>query len=113
MAYMNTDVPELGGFDTGLVLENLGLIFSRQEPWLEASVAQLSELANAIVKDAAHDPDVLYSILLSLQGYAGEETHSEEHPDLPYVRGMEKSLGLYQRLLLYHFLYLKLYQSQK
>ena len=67
MPYMNTDVPELGGYDTGTVLENLGLIFSRQEPWLEATVAQLSELADAILSDAAFDTDTLYSILLIFQ----------------------------------------------
>lgn len=108
MSYMNTDIPELGGFDTGIVLENLGVIFGRQEPWLEASVTQLSELADAILKDASQDPDTLYSILLSLQGYANEGFGNASRPDLPYVRGMEKSLGVYQRLLLYHFLYLKL-----
>lgn len=108
MPYVNTNVPELGGYDTGTVLENLGVIFSRQEPWLEATVAQLSELADAILSDAAYDPDTLYSILLSLQGYATEETPGPTHPDSPYLKGMEKSLGVYQRLLLYHFLHRKL-----
>ncbi len=107
MPYMNTDVPELGGFDTGLVLENLELIFGRQEPWLEATVVQLSELADAILRDAGNDPDTLYSILLSLQGYASEEMGATRNPDSPYVRGMEQSLGIYQHLLLYHFLCLK------
>lgn len=104
---MNINVPELGGFDTGLVLENLGLIFDRQEPWLEAAVAQLSELSDTILKDAAYDPDTLYSILLSLQGYAAEDAPAH-HSSSAYVKNMEKCLGVYQRLLLYHFLFLKL-----
>ena len=106
MAYMNTDIPELGGFDTGLVLENLALILRRQAPWLEASITQLWELAHAILQDASGDTDTLQSILLSLQGHADQEP-SPDHPDAPYLYGMEKSLGIYQKLLLYHFLHLK------
>ena len=104
---MNTNIPELGGFDTGLVLDNLAVIFGRQEPWLTATIAQISELADAILKDAENDPDTLYSILLSLLGYMGEDFPHSHHSDGQHIYGMEKCLGVYQKLLLYHFLFQK------
>ncbi len=108
MPYMNTNIPELGGFDTGVVLENLSTLFARQEPWLEAGIVQLSELADAIIRDAEQDPDTLYSILLSMQGYATEDLPSSALSYDGHLRNMERGLGVYQKLLLYHFLYLKL-----
>ena len=104
---MNTNIPELRGFDTGLVLDNLAVIFGRQEPWLTATIAQISELADAIIHDAEHDPDTMYSILLSLLGQMGEDFPLAHHSDGQHISGMEKCLGVYQKLLLYHFLFQK------
>ena len=43
MSYLNTDVPELKGFDTGTVLGNIELLEGRLEGMLEATVAEIAE----------------------------------------------------------------------
>ncbi len=114
MSYLNTDVPELKGYDTGTVLGNIELLESRLEVTLEAALCELSELAEAILRDASKDPDTVFSILLSLRGQQGEEeTPPLRNPDLlhqsrPPLRGMTKHLGLYERLFLYHLILKKL-----
>ena len=114
MSYLNTDVPELKGYDTGTVLSNVELLESRLESTLEAALCQLSELADAILRDAASDHDTVCSILLSLRGQQGEEENPPlRSPDLlrqnlAPLRGMTKHLGLYERLFLYRLILKKL-----
>ncbi|MBO5042928.1 MAG: hypothetical protein J6D87_08180 [Clostridia bacterium] len=114
MSYLNTDVPELKGYDTGTVLGNIELLEARTETAMEAVLCELSELAEAIIRDASGDPDTVFSILLSLRGQQGEE---EDPPlrnanllyqSLPPLRGMTKHLGLHERLFLYHLILKKL-----
>ena len=76
MSYLNTDVPELKGYDTGTVLGNLELQEGRLERMLEGTVGELSELSEAILRDASEDPDTVFSILLSLRGPSGEEENN-------------------------------------
>ena len=52
MLYLNTDIPELKGFDTGICLSNLDVLDRRQDAISESLLAVLSELADAIVRDA-------------------------------------------------------------
>ena len=107
MSYLNTDVPELKGFDTGTVLGNVALLEERLEGLLEGSVAEISELAEAILQDASGDTDTIFSILLSLRGQPGEEEISplkSRHlltQNIPLIKKMTHHLGLYERLLLY------------
>ena len=67
MPFLNTDIPELSGFDTGLCLSNLDILGLRQNRVSESVLAILSELADALIHDAGGDPDTVDSILLSLQ----------------------------------------------
>lgn len=107
MSYLNTDVPELKGFDTGTVLGNIELLEGRLESMLEATVAEISELAEAILQDASGDTDTVFSILLSLRGQPGEAEVSPlkaRHllsQNVPVLEKMTRHLGLYERLLLY------------
>lgn len=104
MPYLNTDIPELKGFDTGLCLSNLELLEIRRDKVSESMLAILSELCSAILQDAEDDPDTVDSILLSLQG-----SPDDEGPLLPHVAAvnrewltlMEVHAGLYARLFLY------------
>lgn len=110
MPFLNTDIPELKGFDTGLCLSNLDILAVRQDRVSESVLAVLSELADAILHDAEGDPDTVDSILLSLQGIAeeGEEVEST-HPVFAAVAPVNREAlarmsarsGLYARLLLY------------
>ena len=114
MSYLNTDVPELKGYDTGTVLGNIELLEARMETAMEAALCELSELAEAIIRDASGDPDTVFSILLSLRGQQSEEENPPLrntnllYQSLPPLRGMTKHFGLYERLFLYHLILKKL-----
>lgn len=110
MPFLNTDIPELKGFDTGLCLSNLDILAVRQDRVSESVLAVLAELADAILHDAEGDPDTVDSILLSLQGIAEEEEEvAATHPVFAAVAPVNREAlarmsarsGLYARLLLY------------
>ena len=111
MPFLNTDIPELKGFDTGLCLSNLDVLAMRQDRVSESVLAILSELADAIIRDAAGDPDTVESILLSLQSIPDGEGDGGEipHPALERIAPVNREAvarmsahsGLYARLLLY------------
>lgn len=110
MPFLNTDIPELKGFDTGLCLSNLDILAVRQDRVSESVLAVLAELADAILHDAEGDPDTVDSILLSLQGIAEEgEEVAATHPVFAAVAPVNREAlarmsarsGLYARLLLY------------
>lgn len=67
MSFLPTDIPDLRGYDSGVVLSNLSRLRTREERLGEQILAQLWELAGAVMQDAAGDPDTLTSILLALQ----------------------------------------------
>lgn len=109
MPYLNTDVPELNGFDTGICLSNLAILEERQSRLIESLLAELSELADAILTDSGGDPDTLDSILLSLLWRAEEgETPPLPTSVLPVNREamgrMTPLSGLHTRLTLYAML---------
>lgn len=111
MPFLNTDIPELKGFDTGLCLSNLEVLGARQDRVSESVLAILSELADAILHDAAGDPDTVDSILLSLQSIPDGEGEGDtvHHPLTERVAPVNREAvshisarsGLYARLLLY------------
>ena len=83
MSFLHTDIPDLRGYDTGLVLSNLAYLGRRHTDIGEATLAELWELAAAIRLDAGGDQDTEDSILLSLQDQPQEETTLEAVPTLP------------------------------
>lgn len=111
MPFLNTDIPELTGFDTGLCLSNLEVLGSRQDRVSESMLAILSELADAIIHDAGGDPDTVDSILLSLQSIPDGESEDDKVPHLMLeniapvnreaIARITARSGLYARLLLY------------
>ena len=114
MAFLNTDIPELSGFDTGLCLSNLDVLILRQNRIHESFLAILSELADALIHDAGDDPETVDSILLSLQSPPDSETDGDPAADrilsaaAPVNREaiyrMTGQSGLYARLLLYRMI---------
>ena len=106
MPRINTDIPELKGFDTGLCLSNLEHLGLRRDRVNESVLAMLSELCDAILRDAEGDPDTVDSILLSLQGTPEEES---DPPFLSRAAAVNREAlsrmtapeGLYDRLVLY------------
>ena len=124
MPFLNTDIPELSGFDTGLCLSNLDVLALRQERVSESVLAMLSELADAIIHDAGGDPDTVDSILLSLQSISDGDD-GEEREDTPVNQALSRiapvnrdpilrmtaRAGLYARLMLYRLVEEKLPSS--
>ena len=112
MGYLNANVPELRGYESGTVLGNLDVLDKRLDGALESTVAALWELSEAICRDAAGDADTLDSILLSLQTDDETEDGSDNQHDTahladvnrPIIRAMMQSMALHQRLLLYRFI---------
>ncbi len=109
MPFLNTDIPELSGFDTGICLSNLDVLSQRQDRVSESVLAVLSELADAILHDAGGDADTIDSILLSLQDLpesdgVGHFTSAVASVNQDLIRRMSARSGLYTRLLLYHLL---------
>lgn len=111
MAFFNTDIPELAGFDTGICLTNLDVLGLRQDTVSESVLAVLSELSDAILRDAGGDPDTVDSILLSLQSPQDDET-TEADRSSSHVAPVNRDLlcrmsarsALYARLLLYRMI---------
>lgn len=112
MGYLNANVPELRGYESGTVLGNLDILDKRVDRALESTVAALWELSEAICRDAAGDADTLDSILLSLQTDDGAEDGDDTVSDTdhladvnrPTVRAMMQNMALHQRILLYRFI---------
>jgi hypothetical protein len=111
MPLLNTDIPELSGFDTATCLSNLDILGQRQDRISESILAVLSELSDAIIQDAGGDPDTVDSILLSLQSLSESDgsdtdriptTVARVNRDL--IRRMTARSGLYARLLLYRMI---------
>ena len=110
MGFLHTDIPELRGYDSGVVLTNLSRLTARQARLDERLLAGLWALADAVLQDSGGDPDVVDSILLSLQD--GEEDADALARPMPENRGLLARLdsrsGLYERLILYRFLHEKI-----
>ena len=109
MPVPNTDIPELLGFDTGVCLSNLDVLGERQSRLSESLLAMLSELADAILRDADGDRDTMESILLSLQGAAEDRRGSPIPTDTAAINRTDMALlsaraGLYPRLVLYRMI---------
>ena len=115
MPFLNTDIPELSGFDTGLCLSNLDVLSVRQNRVNESVLAVLSELADALIQDAGGDPDTMDSILLSLQSTSDTDEEGEysaterllssvDPVNREAICHMISRSGLYARLILYRMI---------
>lgn len=108
MSFLPTDIPDLRGYDSGVVLSNLSRLRAREDRLGEQTLTQLWELAGAALQDAAGDPDTLTSILLALQSDGEEQGTAPGDGVLPEYRALLDRLrtrdGLYARLVLYRYL---------
>ena len=111
MPYLNTDIPELRGYDTGTVLQNLEELEMRQNLISESRIAQLDELISAILSDGEEE-DTLISILLSLRDSGSVYPEREENTEIPAVSRVSdvnraavweltRNISLLERLYIY------------
>ena len=95
MSRINTDIPELQGYDSGISLENLHNLLHRQERLDEIRIAHLYELADAICRDCDNDKDTVESIMLSLRSTATDEAQRDD------AHLLTEHLDLLERMLVY------------
>ncbi len=123
MAFLNTNIPELTGSDTAVCLGNLDILALRRNRVTESMLAMLSELADAILRDAGGDPDTVDSILLSLQDITEEgDPEPQLNADmLAAVAEVNRDLigratahtGVHMRLILYRLIAERLSDAQE
>ncbi len=80
MGLIYSDIPELDGRDTDLVLRNLKETEDELDRIVEKRLAHLVELSNSVINDGG-DPDIIKSIILSLKSdsYDNSENIIEEN----------------------------------
>lgn len=108
MSYLNTDIPDLRGYDTGTVLQNLAEITLRQNLMTESKIAHPEELISSIIQDG-DDIDTVTSILLSLQGShteddlvsKGKVSSDVYAQSLDQIEDLTRNMDLYERLYIY------------
>lgn len=66
MGLIYSDIPELEGSNTEIVLSNLSELEAELEVLIEKRLAHLCELSSAILRDGG-DPDIIKSIILSIR----------------------------------------------
>ncbi|MBQ9162986.1 MAG: hypothetical protein IJX74_06890 [Clostridia bacterium] len=96
MSHINTDIPELQGYDSGTVLQNLSSLAARQMGLDEIRIAYLCELADAICNDCDNDKDTAESILTSLRSAIS----ADDNADGELLR-LTQHLDLLERLYIY------------
>lgn len=102
MGHINTDIPELKGYDTGIVLGNLERLCRRSDDETEALAAHLYELAEAIRRDASGDFETVETILRALSADLPSESPAREAASaLSETERLSGHAGLRQRLTLY------------
>jgi len=111
LGHMNTDVPELYGYDTGICLANVDEMTVRLHRVSESLLAMLSELADAILTDAEGDSDTVSSILLSLLGERETPSPTDDRlcelvsaANRDLMGRFTTHMGLYERLALYRLI---------
>ena len=96
MSHINTDIPELQGYDSGTVLQNLSSLATRQRGLDEIRIAYLCELADAICNDCDNDKDTAESILTSLRSVLSVDDSADGE-----ILRLTQHLDLLERLYIY------------
>lgn len=108
MSFLPTDIPDLRGYDSGVVLANLSGLQVQAGRLGEQVLAQLWELAGAVLQDAAGDPETLTGILLALQTDVEVPEKGVRSDVFPEYRELMTRMTVHgdvtARLVLYHFL---------
>ncbi len=99
MGLIYSDIPELVGTDTEVVLKNLGELEKILDGIIQARLAHIFELSSAVVNDG-EDIDLIKSIVLSMKSedYADSDAIIEENRKNIYA--VYSHLSLVERLML-------------
>lgn len=104
MGLIYSNIPELEGTDTDVVLSNLRNSEKELSEALEKRIAHLCELAKAILKDGG-DPDVIKSIILSIRsdGEVDPSLIAEENEN--EMKKFFSDVSLLERLIIFRSIF--------
>ncbi|MBE6684509.1 MAG: hypothetical protein E7592_02515 [Ruminococcaceae bacterium] len=100
MGLIYSNIPELEGSNTEIVLSNLTGLESDIETIIEKRLAHLSELADAILRDG-DDPDIVKSILLSIISEGKADSGNIIEENRPAADAVFSRISLVERLILF------------
>ena len=112
MGLIFTDIPELEGSKTDVVLSNLYELEQKFSALVERRLAHLSELSGAVIDDG-EELDIIKSILLSIRSDGdadGDSVIAENKKDADIIY---RKVSLSERLLLYRMISKKLFSHKK
>ena len=97
MGLIYSNIPELEGSNTEIVLSNLSELESDIEKIIEKRLAHLAELADAILRDG-DDPDIIKSILLSIKSEGKADSGNVIESNRPAADAVFSRMSLVERL---------------
>ena len=100
MGLLYSDIPELEGTDTDVVLSNLRALEKELGETLEKRIAHLCELARAILKDGG-DADVVKSIILSIRSDGEISPTTFINDNEKELKMLFSSISLIERLVVF------------
>ncbi len=100
MGLIYSNIPELEGSNTEIVLSNLSELEGDIETVIEKRLAHLSELAGAILRDG-DDPDIVKSILLSIKSEGNADSGNIIEENRPAADAVFSRMSLVERLTLF------------
>ena len=100
MGLIYSNIPELEGSNTEIVLSNLSELESDIEKIIEKRLAHLAELADAILRDG-DDPDIIKSILLSIKSEGKADSGNVIETNRPAADAVFSRMSIVERLTLF------------
>ena len=99
MGLIYSDIPELDGRDTDLVLRNLKETEDELDRIVEKRLAHLSELSNSVINDGG-DPDIIKSIILSLKSDSYDNSENIIEENRSGARAIYSRLSFTERMII-------------
>ncbi|MBQ8408716.1 MAG: hypothetical protein IJY39_07610 [Clostridia bacterium] len=112
MGLIYSDIPELEGSNTEIVLSNLSELEESLEILIEKRLAHLSELAAAILLDGG-DPDIIKSIILSIRSEGKADSGNVIDENKHVADAVFSKVSLIERLTVFKETFYKLSADKK
>lgn len=107
MGLIYSNIPELEGSDTSVVLNNLADSEYSLEVLIEKRIANLSELSEAILRDGG-DADIIKSIVLSIRSESGADSGNVIDQNRQTADAIFSKFSLIERLTLFKEIFEKI-----
>ena len=112
MGLIYSNIPELEGSNTEIVLSNLSPLEGSLEITIEKRLAHLAELASAILKDG-DDPDIIKSIILSIRAEGNADSGNILDENRHAADAIFARMSLLERLTLFKEIFGKMSSEKR